>query len=136
MAVLETTFVIDLMKESKLRRDGAASAKLKELTARKETLSISIFTVAELHVGVAKGTQPDQERLQIQRCLSLFGVLQFRESTAELFGVVVGKLEKHGQPISAMDALIASTALEHSELLVTRNLKHFQRIPGLQVEGY
>jgi predicted nucleic acid-binding protein len=49
---------------------------------------------------------------------------------------VVGQLEKQGLTISDMDALIGSVALERDELLVTRNPRHFQRIPGLRVETY
>jgi predicted nucleic acid-binding protein len=49
---------------------------------------------------------------------------------------LVGQLERQGQVIGDMDALIASVALEQDELLVTRNIAHFQRVPGLRVEGY
>jgi tRNA(fMet)-specific endonuclease VapC len=136
MAVLETTFIIDLMKESKRARSGLASDKLRDLTARGEVLRIAIFTLAELFVGVAKGTQPRQERIAIQQCVAPFEVLPFEESTAEIFGSVVGESEKRGQSISDIDALIASVALEHAEVLVTRNQKHFERIPGLRVESY
>jgi tRNA(fMet)-specific endonuclease VapC len=136
MALLDTTFLIDLMKEAKASRVGSASRKLEELLAQNETLRIAIFTVAELHVGIAKGSQPEREQRAIDECLKLFETLPFEESTAQIFGVVVGTLEKAGQTISDMDALIASVALEHGERLVTRNVRHFARISGLQVEGY
>jgi predicted nucleic acid-binding protein len=96
MAVLETTFVIDLMQESKRARPGAASAKLQELMARGEVLRIAIFTMAELFVGVAKGTRPREERVAIQQCVAPFDVLPFELSTAEIFGSIVGQLEKQG----------------------------------------
>ncbi len=136
MAVLETTFVIDLMKESKRGRPGPASQKLQELTDRGEVLQIAIFTLAELFVGVAKGALPRQERTAIEQCVAAFEVLPFERSTAEIFGSIVGGLEKQGQSISDIDALIGSVALEHAEVLVTRNRKHFERIPGLRIEGY
>jgi hypothetical protein len=63
-------------------------------------------------------------------------MLPFEKSTARIFGMVVGDLEKQGLPISDMDALIASVALEHDELLVTRNVRHFERVRGLRVESY
>jgi predicted nucleic acid-binding protein len=94
MAVLETTFVIDLMKESKRRIAGPASRKLQELTARGELLRIAVFTLAELFVGVAKGTRPRQERAAIEQCVAPFEVLPFERSTAEIYGLVVGELEK------------------------------------------
>jgi len=136
MAVLETTFVVDLLKESKRGRIGPASRKLTELTARGEVLRIAIFTLAELFVGVAKGTRPREERAAIQQCVAPFDLLPFEESTAEIFGSVVGELEKQGLTISDIDALIGSVALEINEVLITRNRKHFERIRGLQVEDY
>ena len=136
MAVLETTIVIDLLKESKRRRPGPATRKLQELTDRGEIWQIAIFTLAELYVGVAKGSRPEQERAAIEQCVSAFAILPFERSTAEVFGTIVGKLETRGESISDIDALIASVAFERDELVVTRNLRHFERVPGLRVEGY
>ncbi len=136
MAILDTTFLIDLMKESKAQRAGPATAKLSELLQRAEELRTAVFTVGELYVGVAKGSQPDKERKAIEECLTLLEIVRFEESTARLFGQLVGQLERQGQVIGDMDALIASVALEQDELLVTRNTAHFQRVPGLRVEGY
>jgi len=115
---------------------GAASAKLHELTGRGEVLRVAIFTMAELFVGVAKGTRPREERAAIQQCVAPFDVLPFELSTAEIFGSIVGQLEKRGISISDIDALIASVALQYDEILVTRNKKHFDRVPGSRVEGY
>ena len=136
MALLDTTFLIDLMKEAKRSRSGPATQKLDELTRQRDPLRIAIFTVGELFVGVTKGTQPHRERQAVEKCLALFDILPFARPTAEIFGTPVGKLEQQGQTISDMDALIASVALEHGERLVTRNVKHFARIAGLVVEGY
>jgi tRNA(fMet)-specific endonuclease VapC len=124
------------MKESKSKRQGGATAKLQDLVRRGESLRLAVFSIGELYVGVAKGTQPAKERAAIEQCLEPFDVVGFEESTARIFGNVVGVLERQGQVISDMDALIASVALEHDELVVTRNLNHFQRVSGLRVEGY
>jgi tRNA(fMet)-specific endonuclease VapC len=99
-------------------------------------LRIAIFTIGELYVGVAKGTRPVTDPRSVETCLQPFEVLPFEETTARIFGNVVGELEKRGEAISDMDALIASVALEHDELVVTRNVKHFDRVPALRVEGY
>ncbi|MBI2477122.1 MAG: type II toxin-antitoxin system VapC family toxin [Planctomycetia bacterium] len=136
MALLDTTFLIDLMKEAKKRHAGPATVKLDELIRRGEALRIAVFTIGELYVGVAKGTQPTRERAKVEGALQPFDIVPFEANTARIFGGVVGELEKQGQPISDMDALIASAALENDELLVTRNVGHFQRVPGLRVEGY
>ena len=45
-------------------------------------------------------------------------------------------MEKLGKPIDSFDLLIAATALENDLILVTNNLKHFSRIPGLKIENW
>lgn len=136
MALLDTSFLIDLMKEAKRRRPGSAAQKLDELIRDGENLRIAIFTVGELFVGVAKGSRPIQEREAVEKCLTLFDILSFERPAAEIFGAIVGDLERRGQSISDMDALIASVAMENGERLVTRNTRHFLRINGLMVESY
>ena len=42
------------------------------------------------------------------------------------------ELEAAGTPIGPHDTLIAATALRHQATLVTRNVREFSRVPGLQ----
>ena len=49
------------------------------------------------------------------------------------FAEVRGRLRLEGQLITDMDLLIAATALANSLTLVTRNIRHFARIPGLEL---
>jgi tRNA(fMet)-specific endonuclease VapC len=42
-------------------------------------------------------------------------------------------LRQQGQVLPAPDLLIGATALAYGLILVTRNLRHFQRIPGLRI---
>jgi predicted CopG family antitoxin len=43
---------------------------------------------------------------------------------------------KKGNDIGDFNLLIASIALTHGEPLLTKNAKHFSRVPGLAVETY
>ena len=49
---------------------------------------------------------------------------------------VSNALKQIGRPIGTTDELIAGHALSLNATLVTNNLKHFQRVPGLKVEGW
>jgi predicted nucleic acid-binding protein len=51
----------------------------------------------------------------------------------ERFAFIRGELRANGQLIGDADLLIAATALEHDLTLVTQNLHHFNRIPGLKL---
>jgi tRNA(fMet)-specific endonuclease VapC len=58
-------------------------------------------------------------------------VLAFSESTAELAGKIDADLLRTGQPIGRADPMIAATAIEHALVLITGNVKHFERIQAL-----
>ena len=51
---------------------------------------------------------------------------------AELYAL----LYQAGQLISDADILIAATALQHNLVMVTENVHHFRRIPGLAIESW
>ncbi len=51
-------------------------------------------------------------------------------------GEIDGKLIQQGQKIDPEDSMIAGITISKGEKLLTRNLKHFSRIPGLKIETY
>jgi tRNA(fMet)-specific endonuclease VapC len=57
-------------------------------------------------------------------------------STIETFTDVKLALEKKGEVIEDFDLLIAATALSLNYTLVTNNVRHFERIRGLQLENW
>jgi len=64
---------------------------------------------------------------------ALFASLEVLPTT----DAVISKADelRRRKPMSPGDALIASTALLHNRILLTKNLKDFQSIPGLTVHG-
>jgi tRNA(fMet)-specific endonuclease VapC len=46
------------------------------------------------------------------------------------------RLRTSGVRIGGMDLKIASIALSHRALLLTRNLRHFEKVPGLRAEDW
>jgi len=54
----------------------------------------------------------------------------------EEFGRLRALLRRQNQLIGDMDLAIAATALTHSLTLLTHNARHFQRIPGLQLDDW
>ncbi len=47
-------------------------------------------------------------------------------------GVLLGELRRSGAAIDIRDAMQAGICLETGTTLVTRNISHFERVPGLQ----
>ena len=52
------------------------------------------------------------------------------------FGKLSIELQRKGNNIGDFDLLITSIALTHGEPLLTKNAKHFSKVPGLAVENY
>jgi tRNA(fMet)-specific endonuclease VapC len=59
-------------------------------------------------------------------------ILPFDSECAAMAAQLRATLEHLGTPIGPHDLLIAATALRHQATLVTRNVREFARVPGLQ----
>ena len=58
------------------------------------------------------------------------------EDAARHYGVIRAYLKKHGTPIGNNDLLIASHARSINAVLVTNNVKEFDRVPDLSIENW
>jgi tRNA(fMet)-specific endonuclease VapC len=45
-------------------------------------------------------------------------------------------VKRQASTIGYLDVFIASIAMTNGESLVTRNIRHFERVPGLKVENW
>jgi len=136
MVCLDTTFIIDLMREKKNGIKGLASQKLMELMERKEVPKTSIITVSELYVGPYRAENTTLELEKVEHIIEEMDVLNINIGIAKRFGKIVANLYRVGKPIGIMDAFIAAIAVENGEQLVTRNTKDFENVPGLKLETY
>jgi len=63
-------------------------------------------------------------------------ILPFDSDCAAQAARLRATLESLGTLIGPHDTLIAATALRHQAVLVTRNVREFSRVPGLQVQSW
>ena len=52
------------------------------------------------------------------------------------YGEIRYKLEHKGQRVDQFDLLIGATVIHHKMTLVTSNIKHFERMDGLEIENW
>lgn len=134
MIHLDTSFIVDLLREAKRHRAGAATQCLISLKHKK--LGISVFVACELRAGVQLSVRPVEERSRVDRLISSVGIVYPDERFAETYGEVYAQLRRQGQSIASMDLLIATAALLDEATIVTANRKHFRPIDNLNVISY
>ena len=92
--------------------------------------------VYELETGIAKSTQPEKRRAQLDELLRTVAVIPFGLAEAKATATLRAILEKAGRPLGPLDNLIAGTALAHQAILVTHNTQEFCQAPKLQWEDW
>jgi tRNA(fMet)-specific endonuclease VapC len=101
-----------------------------------EALCISTITLGELMYGVEKSARRDQNLRAVEQFAARLEVIPFSAKAATHFGQIRAELERSGTPCGAYDALIAAHARSEGLMLVTDNLREFQRISGLRVDNW
>lgn len=124
--LFDTDWFIDYLGDR-----APATRQFDEIDA--STFSLSVASLGELLDGVNGSRDPVGDRYELDQALRLVTLLDIDPPIAEIFGELRSLLRRTGKLIADLDLLIAATALRHDLTLVTRNRRHFDRIPGLQL---
>jgi predicted nucleic acid-binding protein len=97
---------------------------------------LSSITVMELEHGWHRANTPEAALKRRRYLDEVFAILPVEPFTREM-GVLAAKIDaemkKAGLVIATADLLIGVTALHYGYAIGTRNVRHFQMIPGLKV---
>ena len=96
-------------------------------------IKVSDITLAEMYFGAFKSGR-ESHFDDVAKIISLFETYPIRH--LRKYGELRFTLERKGLKIGDMDMFIAATALEENLILVTGNVEHFSRIPGLKIENW
>ncbi len=97
-------------------------------------IAISLITFGEIYEGIYYGRDPQRSEAVFRQFLRSVDVLSLNRSIMQQFARIRGDLRRKGQIIGDPDIFIAATAIYHDLTLLTRNRKHYERIPTLKVE--
>jgi len=99
-------------------------------------IAISTITLYEIEVGIAKSSNPQKQKKQLESFVSRITILPFDSKEAKASAKIRAELEKQGTPIGPLDNLIAGTAFCVNTILVTHNTKEFSKVEGLTIEDW
>ena len=130
MVCFDTDFLIAF-----LNKNPDALKKLEDLEAKgSRTACTTTVNVAELYKGVYRANDRQKEVDRVKRLVDTLHLLTLDGESARLVGELDAAMKS--STIGDLDIFIASIAVANGETLVTRNVKHFERVPGLEVESW
>ncbi len=119
-----------------LRNNIQAIHKIQTLLRRDENIYTSAVNLHELVKGAYLSQNPEKNMEKVGILLQAIDVLSFDKQATFISGPLSAFHEKTGKMIAQNDLFIASLALAHNLILITRNTKHFESIDGLQIERW
>ncbi len=128
MNCIDSDFAIAILKG-----DEQAGKLLKSLESEGEICiaSISIFELTY----ITKNISSKKER-SLLNLIDTFRTLPLDKSSALLASKLGRKLVKAGKMIHPMDLMIGAITLQNKMAIVTKNIKHFSRIKGLNIRTW
>ena len=127
--LLDTNIVIYVLK----RRPKEVLAMFNANASR---MAISSITLSELFYGAEKSLNTDKNLEAVEEFVSHLDVLPYDAKASQHYGQIKAALEKKGQIIGENDIHIAAHARSHGLILVSNNVREFQRVPNLVLENW
>ena len=128
MRILDTDVCIEILRNN-----------TQVITRRRNTLdrvATTWITAAELYYGAAKSHTPQRKKEAVREFLATLAILSLDERSAQHFGRIKTDLERAGQGLADADLFIGAICLAYEAILVTGNIRHYQRIAGLSLEDW
>jgi len=128
MICLDTNIAIYVIN----RRVPSVRHRLAEQLRLGTDIGFSAIALFELRYGYARSDRrAEAERLLAEFLAPGIAILAFDSEDAAHAGDIRAYLERRGTPIGPYDCLIAAQARRRSAVLVTANMREFERVPGL-----
>ena len=127
--MLDTNIVIYVIKRKPIE-------VLDTFNQHADKLAISSITLAELLHGAEKSEQVERNLRKVEDFVSRLEVLEYTPNAAAHYGDIRADLERKGTPIGVNDLHIAGHARSEGLIVVTNNLREFERVEGLRTDNW
>lgn len=126
--LLDTNICISLLKNKYGIREKVADVQA-------GNCYISEITLAELFYGASKSNNKQARVQDVAYLLDIFQVVPMYEAL-KLYGDIKAELERKGTPVDDFDMLIGSSAIYNKLIMVTDNVKHLNKLPGIKIQNW
>ena len=130
--LLDTNVLLHVVNKA----NGHGLIEQRIATTQPDQIRISVLTVWEISRMVEKSKVPSKASKAAMAALTLFEVEPLTNISAAVGGNLHAFLANRGLTIGERDSMIAGVALVNDLVMVTDNVREFQRVPGLSVENW
>jgi predicted nucleic acid-binding protein len=132
MYLFDTDTITNILKPAP---SPSLQSKLRDVAAEKQF--ISTITIYEIVYGAYRSARAEHHLRNLKELLlPQVLIVDFDSEAAYVCGALRVELERSGVPLPLADLQVASIAIANQLVLVTGNVGHFRRIPGLPVQNW
>lgn len=117
-------------------RGRAPHVRTRMMTHRPSEIKVPSQVVAELRLGAAKSSKPEEHNRRVSEILAPFAIVWPEAAALHHYVEIRTALEKAGTPIGEADLWIAAVTLAADGILVTHNSAEFARVDRLKTEDW
>ena len=117
----------------KLLNPGATPVKDRFIVTDPGDIRLCSVVKAELYFGAYKSARKEENLTVIDNLFKCFSSFSFGDRAARIYGDLRARLAAQGAMIGPNDLMIAAIAIANKTILITHNVKEFQRIDGLEI---
>jgi tRNA(fMet)-specific endonuclease VapC len=132
------SYILDTNAVSAIMRGDARTLARLSATAKREVM-VPQPVLAEIAYGIARlprSKRREALRLRFDLVKEELPRAEWTDEVSEAFGEIKSALERRGRRIEDFDAAIAAHAQARDGVLVTANVAHMVRVPGLRIEDW
>lgn len=122
MTIADTDVLIDYLA-------GKGEANAVEQLLSRGALRTTVISRFEL----LSGARTAKQLARLTQLLGAVPSLALDDAAADAASEIRRTLERSGNPIGMADSLIAGIVLSNGGILLTRNRRHFERVPGIRL---
>ena len=135
MVYVDSDLVISTLRKANTQIKKNARTFLSQLRLG-GVVKLTIFNYCELWEGTFWAPDVAKSQRLLGEYLKEFDIMPFSHENAKEFARLSAELQKAGKIIGDLDILIASIVIGENDILFTRNISHFDRIPGLILKNW
>ncbi len=132
------SYVLDTNAVSAIMRGEVKTVARLQAVSKSDVL-VPHPVIAEIGYGIARlprSKRKDALRARLESIKAVLARADWSDAVSEAFGEIKSTLERRGTRIEDFDAAIAAHAYVREAILVTANVQHMVRVPGVVIEDW